>query len=220
MANNVGELINEIFGLVGIDGSQPQFKDIVGIATPIDKDTAEKISKNILSLETAKMNGQLKAHFKAQTLNGVDAQHDELATEYGLSADQVTELKGIKDTFERNKKLVAKVKENTAKLNEGKGDTVALVAENKKLNDLILANKTAFDKQLSDIQSNKESELNDYAIMSHLRSLKYANDKVDAEVNALTAKNILQSALASKKIGVKRDNNSLRLFQLENPELD
>jgi hypothetical protein len=221
MANNVGELIGEIFGLVGIDATDEKYKPLVSITTPIDADTADKISKNILSIDTAKMSSQLKAHFKAQTLNGVDAQHEELATEYGLDPADAAELKSIKDTFERNKKLIAKVKANVEKLNAGKGDTAKLVEENRKLNDAILASKADFDKKLADIQANKESELNDYAIMSHLRSLKYANENVDADINALTAKSVIQNALASKKIGVKRDaTNTLRLYQLENPELD
>ena len=221
MANTVGTLVKEIFGLVGIDANQPEFKDIVALATPLDDATYEKVSKNILTIDAAKMNGVLKSHFKAQTLNGVDAQHKELATEYGLTADEVAELDAIKDTFDRNKKLIAKVKANTEKINAGKGDTAKLVAENQRLNAEIVAIKAATDQQIAQLKASTESQISDFAIMSHLRGLKYANDKVDADVNALTAKQILNAALAEKKAGVKRTaENTLKLYQLDNPELD
>lgn len=221
MPKKVGTLISELFGLVGIDATQPEFKDIIALAPEVDDVTAKKISDNILTIEAAKMNGTLKSHFKAQTLNGVDAQHKELATEYGLSADEIAELEAIKDTFERNKKLVAKVKENTAKLNAGTGDKTALVEENKRLNKQILDIKTANDAKIAEIQKNTDNQITDYAVTSYLRSLKYANENVGADVNSLTAKNLLQAAFAEKKALLKRgSDNSLRLFNAEHPDLD
>lgn len=221
MSKKVGVLISEIFGLVGIDATAPEYKDIVSLTQEVDDVTAEKLSKNLLTLEAAKMNGTLKSHFKAQTLNGVDAQHKELATEYGLTPDEVAELDAIKDTFERNKKLVARVKDNTAKLNAGKGDTAALVEENKKLNAQILSIKADNDSKISALQASSDSQITDYAITSYLRSLKYANAQVGIDVNTLTAKNILQAALAEKKALIQRaPDNSLKLLNSEHPELD
>lgn len=221
MAKKVGEIFSELLGLLGVDSKLPEYKDIIGLSQEVDDTTAAKFSSNLMTMEAAKMNGTLKSHFKAQTLNGVDAQHDELATEYGLDATEIAELKAIKDTFERNKKLVAKVKENTAKLNKGTGNDAALISKNKELNDLILANKTAYEKQIADLAAKHDGDLTENAIMGHLKGFKYANDKVDVDVNALTSNNLLKAALAEKGAAIKRGaDNTLKLVQKENPELD
>lgn len=174
-----------------------QLKDI-----DVSDEIATKIESNLYDIESAKQNYNLKSHFTALGLNGVDAQLkealDELIEDDGIR----TELFNIKSTPARAAAALRKLKElESAKAKaEGKGDDGKAKKAQEEIDKLISEFKTKEATYLSQIDA-KEKEKNE-AISNFKEDLfysglKFAND-FDLETNTLVAKQKINKALTEK----------------------
>lgn len=221
MAKKAGVFLKELAQLAGIPTDQKHWDAIVAIDTELPDEIATDLSSRLFTLDAAKHNSDLKKHFTALTLNGVDSALEALMDENEIADDIRTELKKETSSFKRIPALVAKIKELTEKKASAKsGDKKALQDEIDKLNKQVVDAKSNLDKALQAEREKAAGDILNYAISAELGSRNYALD-VPKNVNVSTAFGLLNEELKAKKIKVVRqDDNTLKLVQSDNPDLE
>lgn len=177
----------------------------------IEDAVSTKLTAPRLSMDAAKNNPDLKKHFTALALNGIDAELERTATEHGLTAEEISELKALDSTSLRTKTLVAKVKAlETAKAGAGTADTVKLNKQIEDLNNQIATERTSKVSELAAKDASLENERIDWTLNSMLSNHEYATP-VDKEINILTAKTLISKSIQEKGLKIVRENNGLSL---------
>jgi len=220
MPVKIGTLLKNLGNKVKLDLTDSKYIDLLSSNLEIPDDVASALENGLLDLDTAKNHGELDKHFRAKALNGVDAKIKELAEEGDLSPEAITEILGEKNSYAKITLLKGKLKEALEAKHAGSGDTKAIKAEVAKLNNDILALKSSKDSEISKIKSESEQAILDYAVESHLASLPYANSDISTDINVMTAKNIVNKALAENKAKLVRVDGKLKLVNSEAPDLD
>jgi hypothetical protein len=192
----------------------------------ITDNVANAINNNLLTIDAAKNNAIIKNHFNAQALGSMDTEILDAADKLELGDDFKTELSGIKNTYEKQRKLAEKIKENIDNLNsaQGKGDDKAIERYTKQINDLNakyaqLKESTIPKTELEKVKTESENAVRDFMLHSKISGLKYANQDVSHDDNIAFANVILKDRLAKAKALVVKDGNELKLKQSEDPNL-
>lgn len=188
----------------------------------LEDDFANLLNSGLMSLDAAKNNAQLRNHFYGLALNGVDSEILNVASELGFDETIISQLKGDKDTYNKLRGLKDKMIElKDKKSNE---DSAGKRAEYQKqiddLNRTIATLKEASAKDISSLTSKHDAEITDLIIRAGLMSKNYANKELKPEVNAITAKTLVDMALNEKGAIAVRDGHNIVLKQKTNPELD
>ena len=100
----------------------------------IDDAISTRLTVPRLTMESAKANPDLKKHFTAQALNGVDSEMQRLMNDMGVSAEVQTEINGLDTTFKRVPALMKKIQELESKKQGAGSEDVAKM--NQKISDL------------------------------------------------------------------------------------
>lgn len=171
-----------------------------GDLAEVPDEIATSLDNNLLTIAAATNNHpQVKKVYFAQAYNGLDAEIENLATEFGLDDTALTELKGEQSSTKRAVALARKIKEIESKkatADTGKADTLKnqvadLHAKLKEEQDKQKELKTTYEKQIKGIHI--QSKLN-----SMLSGYKTMFDDMDADaknaaINALISKNLQDS---------------------------
>ena len=223
-----GTLIRELAVKAGVKANDPKLLELLSVAAQIPDEIAGALKSLIapgpdfISLDAAKNHPDLLKHFNATIFNGMDAKIMALASEDGdLSSDDLAEIKAEKNSYEKLRLLKQKVRTATEGKHKNPADKELLLDEIKKLSKDLADAKTGAQNEILKAQQNFEDRLTDYAVESLLSAQPYANTDIPAEVNVMTAKNLLTKVLADKKAVLKRDaDGKLVLKNAENTELD
>jgi len=190
-------------------------------------DVANAINNNLLTVEAAKNNLAVKNHFNALALGSVDAEILNTIKKLELGDEFETEISGLKNTYEKQRKLAEKLKESidNLKASQGKGDDKAIEKYTKQINDLNasiakLKESTVSKEELEKVQKEKENEVRDYMVHSKIAGLKFANQNADNDVNIEFANVLLNKALAKSKAVISKEGNNLKLKNADDPNLD
>lgn len=219
MAKKIGELFTELAGRIGIAATDPRLKDVQSIMTEVPDELVTEFNDKLTTIEAAKNNATLKSFFTATALNPIDEILEEKLTDLGFSDDEITKIKLEKSTPKRLRSIIDEVKKKKAVAPAG--DKAALQQEIDKLQGLLANAATEKTTAISAAEKKANESILEYAIDSILSGMPYANKDLDLDVNVLTAKGVIQKALADKKAKVVRmPDNTLKLVQSENPDLD
>ncbi len=178
----------------------------------VPDEIANGIDKSLMNLEAAKNNPEIKKLIRTETLNGVDAKVAEVLEELGITeADDIT---AEKNSFEKIKKLSAKIKE----VEEKKAKTVkspekdALEKQIADLNKEIKAAKDGLTAKEKEWQSTRNDDLTDFEIQKKLLGKEYALPKeMNADLKVSTAHSALRMALAAKGLKLVRNEQGLQI---------
>lgn len=222
-----GEFLNTMAAKLGLQ-NDPQMVSLLSNATlaqmEIGDDFAGKMNAGLMSLEGAKSNTEVKKHFDALALNGVDAKLLPLAQLYGVQTQFDTE----KSTYKRVDILAEAVKAKIAEIQAqaAKGD-VTKDSEVKRLNgelqnmqNRLTALTAEKDNEIAGLKATHEKAMLGSLIDFALTGKPYANDKVDAKTNVTIARALIDSALTSKGAIIVNDNGTLKVRNANAPELD
>ncbi len=220
---NVGEFINSqalLSGLAADDAALKEFLSNPELSKIVVPDAiSSQIKSSLLTVEQAKTNSDLKRHFTANALDPVDAKIKALIEEYQLPDDVRSQFDAEKNSYN---KLAMLAKELQAaeikKLSAKGGDKQALVDEIAKLNAAILKEQTEAKNLISKAQSEHEARIYDLMLDNYLASQEYGNG-MDKDVNVITSKALLQSAIAEKKAKIAMEGNKFKLVNSEDPLL-
>src|SRR3990167_981894 len=122
---NLGEYLTELAKKAGIDIEDAKLKEVVTkVATQeIDDSIVTKLNASYMTTEAAKQNPDIKKHFTASVLNGLDTELDSILSDSEFSDDLRAQIKAEKSSYKRVPMLVKAVKElEAAKAGASKGD--------------------------------------------------------------------------------------------------
>src|SRR3972149_3148251 len=131
---NICEYINRLAQSAGIAKDDKALVDFLSNSEvskiSIADEVAGKIEKSLLTFDSAKNHPELKKHYTAQALNGVDSAIDTLADELGLDDTTKAEIKAETSSYKKvpivAKKArdlaVKKIQEELETLKKSKGD--------------------------------------------------------------------------------------------------
>lgn len=216
----IKDLIKSIASQSGV--SETEIKTLLDNTTldsiEIEDAVSTKLVAPRLSLEAAKNNPDLKKHFTALALNGIDAELERTATEHGLTAEEISELKALESTSKRVSAITKKVQAlEAAKVGKGTADTEKLNKQIEDLNNQIVSERNSKVSELAAKDASLENERIDWTLNSMLSNHEYATP-VDKEINILTAKTLINKSIQEKGLKIVRENNNLVLKTSEGTE--
>ena len=190
-------------------------------------DVANSINNSLLTIDGAKNNPLLKSHFTALALEAADAEILNTIQTLELGDDFKTEISGVKNTYEKQRKLSVKLKESITALKaaQGKGDNKDIEKYTKQINDLNselsqLKETTVPKSELEALKKTNEESIRDFMLHTKISGLKFANTDVKHEDNIAFANVILKNRLLNQNAIVVKDGNGLKLKLASDPALD
>lgn len=212
---NLGEHLNATFNKAGIDTDNPALVELIKKVATVDvsDELVTKFNSTFLTIEAAKSNPELKKHFSATALNGVDSEILNIISELEIDEETKNEILADKSTYKRVNILAKKVKELEAKkAGSSKGEKADLAKQIEGLNEQIKAEKLNSQKLISDKDKEYSDKLKNVYLTQKLAdpSLKYASD-LATQMNFLLPKTLLENELKARKLRVVVDNEELKL---------
>lgn len=217
---NLADLLNVLAKTAGISEDNEEFKALIQIkelaTTNVPEDLAKSFTDSLegglLSIDAAKNNKEIKDHFTALALNGVDTEIEKVIADMDLDEETKTLLKNTDSTYKKVSLIPTRLKAKyealieEAKKDNGGEDTEKLTAANTTISEL--------NKELSTIKENTVGkELHDTAIANHAAQLMDLNIKtllggkkltstLPRNVAIAAAKNVFDEALKEKGISL------------------
>lgn len=233
MAKPFKSILIKLLDKAGIAQNSPEALELLGKIDVTVEDAAygtfEKFLDDAMTLDIAKKHPDVLAHYNHTILSGVDAKIKQLATAADFTPEELVALdaepKSMKkmDLFQKMAK--EKLEKEYADLKAG--DKGKLAEEIKKLNgDIVSVRESskleveAAKKEIDAARVQAETEISNYAYESLLGSKQYANSDIPAEVNVMTAKNLLNTELAKRGAALVRKDGKLTLVNAKNPDLE
>jgi hypothetical protein len=224
----LGDFLNTIAGKTGKTEEIKAVLNNTALATiEIDDALANDINSALLTIEGAKNNQALKAHFSTLALNGVDAEILNSIEALGFDDAVKTELLGEKNTYQKHRKLTAEIKKTVEALKVAtQKDDPKMIEKytaqiNKLQSELSGVKESHIPKsELETLKKQHEGELTNFIVRNTLSTKKYANETVSPDINIEFANVVLSRALAEKGVVLVKDGNVLKLKQAADPALD
>lgn len=212
MAKKINEFLKTLIIKAGGNLEDEKVKTaLAAISAEIDihDDLINTIEHGLISIENAKNNHpDIKKHYTALALNGLDSELERLIEEEKLDEATATEIKGEKSSTKRAVLLAKKIKElEAAKAGQGKAETKVL---NEKIAELNGELRKIKDNE-NNIKAEYEKKLRDkdkgYAMRNILSTYSTIYDKLDPETKNITINAILEKNLRSKGYNLDVDEN-------------
>jgi len=220
MATTAGEFITKLATMAGLSTSDPE---IVGILSnsefsnyKLPENLYSKINSNLLTVDSARNNEQLRKHYHAEILNGLDYNIENVMEKFAVDPDIAETIRQEKKTTEKYNRLIEKLNDLHARKAETgrKTDKSELESEISKLNSQIkdLTGKLQTAPQERD--SFWTEKLKTKAIQNMLTAYNYAGEKdIPKDVLIETASVLLNRKLNEAKVRLEytTDNDSISL---------
>jgi len=220
----IADFLNELADKVGNKNDQGLI-DFLSRADIVNLDVSDAFCNSIItgtmSLEGAKNNPQLKKHFNAITLNGVDSVIANAINDFGIDA---AEFEAEKDTYKKLRMLNAKVKElmekkpdHSDEMKRKYDDLRKEYADlNKKMADTLENHKT----ELSSVREESNNHVLNFLKSNQLKGLPYADKERPLDYQMRLAQMYIDDAMAQKGARVVNEGGVLKLVQANDPGMD
>lgn len=220
---NVGEFINAALIKAGVAPDNEFLKKILTNAEltkeTVPDELVSQFNSTLLTIDQAKTNYDLKNHFYGAALAPVNKELQNLATAFELSDEEIAEINGVKSTFERipllQNKLNAAIQKKAAASGGDKGKHAEEIV---RLNAEIAAAKAEKDNATREISSRYENQILDMALNNFMNQYSYT-EAIPKDVAAMTARNIFDQTVTSKRAKYKLVNNELTLVNADDESL-
>lgn len=214
----LGTVLNDLLTKkAGVPVDHQALKDILSNAelTKINlpDDIVNLMNENLHTLDSAKP--KLKTGIFKEALNGAEAVIDGILNEDQYDETTKAEFKAEQNTYNKIKLLAAKIKAaEAAKQGATKGEKSELQNSINELKAERAKEVKAFNDQITSLKSQHQEEMNNAFIENTLARYTYALGDIDPEVKVLTAKGVLNKALAEAGAKIINDpaNPSRRIL--------
>ena len=216
MSKLLAEFISNLAAKAGIKSDDAELLELVqnkALAIDIPDTLVSALEQNIHSLSSAE--SKIKNKLKAEIYNGLDAEFDRMMDDAGIDDNTKSEF-GAKKFDSSIKRAVAisnKISELNAKQHTSGSakDSQKYIDEINKLksdlSSLVANHKSEMEKVMNDNESNLTSiELN-----AMLSGYNYGLGDIDNDIKLLTAKTMLDKALANDSAKIIRKDGKLTL---------
>jgi hypothetical protein len=199
---NLGQLISHLATKAGVSKDDQNLINVLSNAelskVNVHSDLINALDNNLLSIDVAKDNHpEISKVYKAQALNAFDKNLETAISDAGFTEDEVTELKGIKNTYGRFEKVVAMLKEKKA-ATPNKEDKSAL----QKQVDELIANMKKLeegkDAEIARLKAQNAIDKVSYEVRDLLRGKKTIYDNLPAATRAASLSVLIENALKEK----------------------
>lgn len=173
------------------------------------------IDRGLISIENAKNNHpDIKKHYTALALNGVDSEIKRFMEEEKLGEDIIAELEAEKSSTKRAVLLAKKIKElEASKAGQGKEATKALNEQIAALNQQLRAEKDSVNGIKTEYEKKLREKDMGYAKRDLLTGYKTIYDGLDAETRNITINAIIEKNLRAKGLKWEIDDNGNFVIQ-------
>lgn len=181
----------------------------------LGEEIATTIDRGLISLESAKNNHpDIKKHYTALALNGLDTELERLMEDEKLGDDIVAELKAEKSSTKRAAMLTKKIKElEASKVNSGKEATKALNEQITELNNKLRAEKDSINGIKTEYEAKLRSKDMHYAKRDLMAGYKTIHDGLDAETRNIIINAIIDKNMKSRGLQWELDGNGNFVIQ-------
>ncbi|GEO08770.1 hypothetical protein [Segetibacter aerophilus] len=213
-----GVLLNSLSGKAGIKPDDETLKKLLAFVEvsqfELPDEFANALERNLLTQESAAANPDVRSKIFAEALNGVDAELERSVGDFEFDDSFKGELKGIKSTHEKVRRITAGLKDQLKAAKEkanktgdpkDKAEVDVLKKEienaNTQMNNLKLMHQTEIDNL-------KTANLNDkkeFTLKSKLAGKPLPKNGLPPEINILTAKTLISQEMAKQGIIVTFD---------------
>lgn len=221
MATTAGEFITKLATMAGLSTSDP---DIVSILSNsefsnyrLPEGVYSKINSNLLTLDSARNNENLRRHYHAEILNGLDNNIESMLERYGIDGEVAETVRQEKKTTEKYNKLIERLNDLHARKaqSSSKSDKAELENEIGKLNQQVKELNTKLQTAPLERDQFWTEKLKGKAIQNMLTSYTYAGEKdIPKDVLIETASVLLNRKLNEAKVRLEysadQDNISLK----------
>jgi hypothetical protein len=223
MSVQLGNLIQLLAEKAGVDTTDKSVVDLLSINAQIDEGLFNKLKgylDSTLTIESAKHNPVVAAHFKSLALLPIDTELEKLMDEFEFDDEVKSELKSEKSSYKRLGAIIRKIKELEQKRSEAKGSGKAeLTNEINKLNQQILDLKKQYEDEINNLKQSHENDLLLFKIENELSKRQYS-DALPEAVRIAAAKELLKKEFTEKGIKpVLNSNKSIKLVRQDNTDL-
>lgn len=219
---NLGEFLNALFINAGVELENDTLKNIVTkVATSeIDQALVDKFNQNYLTLNSAKNNPELKKHFYAVAMNGLDTELETTMTELSLNEDVINEIRGEKSSFKKASLLAKKIKSLEAEKSSAttKTDKAEIQAKIDSLNAEVVKVRAEKEQAVKEVEARYKNEINDILLSNTFGSYEYALP-TSKDANVKLAKSLFMEEVAKKGYNVALDNNEFKLVTADGMEV-
>jgi hypothetical protein len=225
MAKKLSTLVSDILQRAQLDHTDPKYADLLSIQAEVSDDTHRDITGGLgtmMTAEEAKNNSDIQKHFRQQALNPVDTEIQRWMDDLDAPDEIKADILGQKNSYTRLRRALEKTRELEAqKLTATSASEKSDIQ--RKIDELTAQlNTTQQDSEtrISQLQSESQQRLTDFALRSALSSRKYTNDRLTAQQNAEDARALLDAHLRAKgaALSIDTDTNSLRLASASTPD--
>ncbi len=184
----------------------------------VDDAVSNRLTANRFTLDAAKANPDLKKHFTALALNGVDAEVSKTILELELGDEVKNEIESQDTTFKKVSALAKKVKELEAKkAGTSKVDKTKLEQEIEKLNNDIKTVKDSYTAEKTKLLGDFENERINFEVDTFLNSFNFALPKeTPAETVRDFGRSLINKAFTDKGVKLNKKDGAI-VLQTQGP---
>lgn len=219
----IAELLHQMAERVEFNSADEALKAIVTNPAlsqiQVPAELATDLNRKLMTESEAKINGNVKKHFTATALNGVDAKVKEILDEFGFDEDAKTGIFAEQNSYNRIKLLAQSISDLKDKsITATGGEKKALVDKINELTNLVNAEKAAKAAEVEAVNARWTSTLTNKEIDSMFSNYDYAMD-LDKEIQIQTARNVWERELKNKGGKYVYTEQGLKLVNAETPDL-
>lgn len=219
----IAELLHQLAERVDFNASDDVLKAIVTNPTlsqiQVPSELATDLNRKLMTESEAKINGNIKKHFTATALNGVDAKVKEILDEFGFDDDSKNGIFAEQNSYNRIKLLAQSISDLKDKsITATGGEKKALIDKINELTSLVNSEKAARANDIASVNAQWASKLTDKEINSMFSNYDYAMD-LDKEIQIQTARNVWERELKNKGGKYIYGEDGLKLVNAETPDL-
>lgn len=208
----VSEIINSLAERIGYTGDLKEILTNPALQVDIPAEFTTGVNNQLFTVAEAKINGEIKKHFTGTALGSMDATIVELMDEYGFSDDVKTTIKTEPSTYSKVKlftKSLAEIKDQHAA--SASGDKKKLVDQINDLNAQVANMKVQMTNEIKASETAWMNKFLDNSISGHFQKYDYAMENVPADIQAMTARQLMEKELAAKGGKIKYNDGKIEL---------
>lgn len=222
---NLKEFLSQQGKRAGLHDNQ-EFQLMISASVLNDIEVPESVNNqfqnNLLDLEIAKVNPDLKKHFIGNYMMGYDQEVETMAKDYGLSVEAVAEIKAAKNSGDKVKLAFKHLKNLEEKAAKGGSKTQSdeyvrqLADAEQKLNDAI----AAADAQKREIENKYVGKLHSLWEQAQLNGVQW-NDSIPEAARVHTYNAVMSEKLNSLggRVVYDPETNTANLVNSSDPSL-
>lgn len=211
---NLGEFLNALFTNAGVEIENDTLKNITTKSATVEIDQAlvDKFNQNYLTLNSAKNNPELKKHFYAVAMNGLDTELETTMSELSLTEDVINEIRGEKSSFKKASLLAKKIKSLEAEKSSAttKTDKAEIQAKIDSLNAEVVRVRAEKEQAVKEVEARYKNEINDILLSNTFGSYDFALP-TSKDANVKLAKSLFMEEVTKKGYNIALDNNEFKL---------